>query len=131
MGAKQFIRHCTLVVAGTSGEGLDLSQMRIGFDVKKTDAQTPNTAEIVVFNLSANTVKQIRKEFTRVILQAGYGENFGVIFDGNIKELVSGKEGTDTTLSISAGDGDRAYKVERQICGMRASGFRDRTKVNA
>ena len=94
----QYIRRCNLVVSGASGDGLDLSSLRIVFKIKKSDAQTPNTAEIRVYNLAPDTAKQIRKEFKRVVLQVGYESNYGVIFDGNIKQVRMGREnGTDTT----------------------------------
>lgn len=110
MAALQYIRRCNLLVAGASGEGLDLSGLRIKFKVKKSDAQTPNTAEIRVYNLADSTAKQIRKEFTTITLQAGYEANFGVIFSGNIKQVRFGREsGTDTYIDIAAGDGDDAY----------------------
>ena len=106
----QYIRRCNLVVSGVSGDGLDLSNLRIVFKIKKSDAQTPNTAEIRVYNLAPETAKQIRKEFKRVVLQAGYESNYGVIFDGNIKQVRMGREsGTDTYIDIAAGDGDDAY----------------------
>jgi len=109
MSELQYMRRCNLVVAG-EGQGLDLSGLRIVFKVSKKDAQTPNKALIVIYNLQADTAKRIRNEFTRVILQAGYESNYGVIFDGTIKQVRLGKEnGTDTYLEISAGDGDLAY----------------------
>ena len=105
----QYLRKCSLLVAGMD-QGLDLSGLRIRFSVKRSDAQTPNAAEIRVYNLAPNTAQQIRDEFTRVILQAGYEENFGVIFDGDIKQVKFGREGgTDTYVDIAAGDGDAAY----------------------
>lgn len=110
MAALQYIRRCNLIVAGASGDGLDLSGMRIVFKVKKSDAQTPNTAEIRVYNLAEPTAKQIRQEFKTITLQAGYETNFGVIFSGNIKQVRFGREnGTDTYIDIAAGDGDDAY----------------------
>lgn len=110
MSQLQYIRKCNLIVAGASGDGLDLSPMRIVFKTKKSDAQTPNTAEIRVYNLSETTVKQIRNEFTTITLQAGYEANYGVIFTGNIKQVRFGREnGTDTYIDIAAGDGDDAY----------------------
>ncbi len=67
-------------------------------------------ADIRVYNLSEETAKQIRKEFTQVILEAGYEGNHGVIFQGNIKQVILGRESaTDTFIDIIAGDGDRAY----------------------
>lgn len=110
MEQRQYIRRCNLIVASDKGEGLDLSGLRIVFKIKKSDAQTPNTAEIRVYNLSEETANRIRKEFTSINLQAGYDSNYGVIFAGNIKQVRMGKEnGTDSFIDIAAGDGDQAY----------------------
>jgi len=106
----QYLRKYNLIVSNVSGQGLDLEGLKILFEVKKTDSQTPNTAMIKVYNLNTATVKQIQDEFTRVVLQAGYDSNYGVIFDGQIKATRKGKEnGTDTFVEISASDGDVAY----------------------
>jgi len=99
------------VVSQADGQGLDLSQLHFRFAVRRADLQTPNTAEIRVFNVSQDTANRIQKEFTRVILQAGYEQgNYGVIFDGNVKQVRRGRESaTDTYLEILAADGDEAY----------------------
>lgn len=110
MSQLQYLRKVNLIVSGGSGEGLDLSPMRIVFKTKKSDAQTPNTAEIRVYNLAPGTAKQIRDEFTTVTLQAGYESNYGIIFTGNIKQVRFGREsGTDTYIDMACGDGDDAY----------------------
>lgn len=107
---RQWLRSCSLVVGANDGDGLDLSQLRIKFSTKKGDAETPNSAEITVYNLSDETANKIKGEFTRVILQAGYQSNSGIIFDGQIRGKRTGKEnGVDTWLEITAADGDRAY----------------------
>lgn len=107
---NQYLRACSLIVFGRDQKGLDLSELRIKFSVKRSDTMTPNTADIRVYNLDLQTAIKIRKEFTRVILQAGYQGNFGVIFQGNIKQVILGRESaTDTFIDIVAGDGDRAY----------------------
>lgn len=107
---RQYLRRCNLLVSTASGAGLDLSDLRIQFYVKKSDAQTPNAADIRIYNVEPNTIARIQREFSRVVLQAGYEANFGVIFDGNIKQVRSGREnGTDSYLDIAAGDGDSAY----------------------
>lgn len=107
----QFGRKCTLLVAKTStGEALDLSALRIKFVVKRSDTLTPNCADIRVYNLNLETAHLIKKEFSKVILQAGYESNYGVIFKGNIKQVILGRESqTDTFIDIIAGDGDLAY----------------------
>lgn len=106
----QYRRKLDVIVSKKSGDGINLSNLRCVFKVKKADSQTPNAAEIKIYNLENETVNQIRKEFTGVILQGGYESNFGVFFRGNIKQTKIGKEnGTDTYLIIYAGDGDEAY----------------------
>lgn len=107
--ALQYLRKCTLIVAGKD-LGIDLSNLRIKFSVKRSDTMTPNVADIRVYNLQEETAQRIKKEFTRVVLQGGYESNYGVIFQGNIKQVILGRESaTDTFIDIIAGDGDRAY----------------------
>lgn len=107
---RQYLRACTLIVSTIGGDGLDLSELRIEFSVSQADIQAPNTAQIRVWNLSSDTSRKIEKEFTRVTLQAGYGSDAGVIFDGTIVQLRRGRaNATDTYLDISAADGDAAY----------------------
>lgn len=112
-GTKQWLRACRLIV-GNGGSGLDLSELRITFATKKGDLETPNSAEIRVYNLSEGTAARIEREFKEVSLEAGYsndeGGNLGLIFRGNIRQVRRGREnGTDSWVEIIAADGDRAY----------------------
>lgn len=128
---RQFIRRCNLLVATDKGEGLDLSNLRVSFKTKKSDAQTPNTAEIRVYNLSEETANRIRREFTSVSLQAGYEGNYGVIFAGNIKQVRVGREnGVDTFIDIAAGDGDHAYNYA-VVNTTLAAGATQKDQINA
>lgn len=119
---RQWLRRCSLLVGPKEGDMLELGELRVSFTVKADEGETPNSASIKVYNLSDATAGRIRKEFTRIILQAGYQDNCSVIFDGNITKVAFGQEGgdakkggggeegtLDTCLEISAGDGDRAY----------------------
>jgi hypothetical protein len=107
---RQYLRKCTLIVSTIGGDGLDLSALHITFRISQADVQAPNTAQIRVWNLSPATSKRIEKEFTQVTLQAGYGDDVNVIFDGTIVQLRRGRaNATDTYLEISASDGDAAY----------------------
>lgn len=109
----QFGRKATLVVAG-GASGLDLSELHFKFQVQNSDEEGPNTCSIRLYNLSADTVKQITGrtpvEYTRLVLQAGYESSFGVIFDGTIKQFRRGRENaTDTYLDILAAASDIEY----------------------
>lgn len=105
-----WLRACSLVVGGDDGKGVELSELRITFKAKKCDVETPNSAEINVYNLSKDTASRIQREFTQVTLSAGYQGNVGLIFKGNIRQVRTWREGgVDTVLEILAADGDRAY----------------------
>jgi hypothetical protein len=108
--SKLYLRKVRLLVGDDSGEGLDLSELRITFDVKQWDLQSPNNARIRIYNIADRTADRV-KEFTRVVLEAGYRDGpFGTIFDGSIIQAFKGRENaTDTYLTIVAADGDQAY----------------------
>lgn len=110
MSVQQYLRKASLIIGNDDGNARDFSELRFKFSIRRGDIQTPNTADIRVYNLSEQTAQAVQKEFTRVILQAGYEGNFGVIFDGQIKQVRRGRETqTDTYLNITAADGDSAY----------------------
>jgi hypothetical protein len=106
---NQFIRKCELVLSG-SGSAISFDNLKIAFTIKRSDTQSPNEAEIKIYNLSDETINRARKEFTEVRLSAGYQENYGTIFDGTIRQVKVGKEnGTDNFLHVFCSDGDEFY----------------------
>lgn len=112
---RQWKRAWSLIVSGSAlgdagGQGLDLSALRVTFEITKGDVETPNAATVMVWNLSPTTGARIGGEFTRVVLAAGYGDRMGTIFDGGIVATRRGRDGgINTWLEITAADGDRAY----------------------
>jgi hypothetical protein len=107
-----WLRKIGLVVYGSSsGNGLDLSQMRITFDVQQSNYESPNTLRARVYNLKDETSQQIYSEFTRVTLAAGYQKGpYGTIFDGTIKQVMRGRaSAVDSYVDIFAADGDVPY----------------------
>lgn len=106
----QYLRKASLIIGENAGDALDLSELRFSFVVKRGDFQTPNSARIRVYNMNPDTMARVQKEFKRVVLQAGYGGNFGLIFDGTVVQTRRGRTSqVDTHLDITAADGDAAY----------------------
>jgi hypothetical protein len=85
--------------------------LRIHFNISMMTAQTPNTAEITIYNLRDDYAKNLIVEGQYVTLEAGYQwGNAGAIFVGTIKMFKVGHEtATDSYLKIYAGDGDKAF----------------------
>lgn len=107
----QFERRCLVIVDDVRVEGL-----RTVFRVKKTDKPEPNTAEIGVYNLAADTRGRIKKKWAKVILAAGYKGNntLSQIFSGDARTVDHVKGGTsgagaDWETRIRCGDGEHAY----------------------
>lgn len=112
MSVQQYIRKASLLVGDAGGQALDLSELRFHFVIQRGDLQTPNSARVRVYNVSRQTDQLLRspQEFGRVVIQAGYAGNYGIIFNGTIKQVRSGRESTtETYLDITAADGDSAY----------------------
>lgn len=110
--AKQWGRQCRLTVAvgNDTPEAIDFSDFRIRFQVKQTLTGQPGTAEIYVYNVSRETERKLSEEGQEVILEAGYPGNMGVIFRGQLRQRMIGRESpTDTYLRIVAASGDQAH----------------------
>jgi hypothetical protein len=133
MSVAQYIRKASLIVGQNEASrgAIDLSELRFKFSVRRGDIQTPNSADIRVYNVSDQTAQAIQQEFTRVVLQAGYDGNFGIIFDGQIKQVRRGRETqTDTYIDITAADGDSAYNYAMSVFSL-AAGSTPKNAVEA
>ncbi len=122
---KLYLRRVSVTLVNQSG-GHDFEGLRIKFEVEKTNESQPNRARISIYNLSEKSRSMFEDGGSRVILTAGYKDNFGVIFSGNIvkakhkkkkglqKGAVTTKyEGVDIITEIEAGDGDNKYRNSR------------------
>jgi len=106
--SRLYLRNFKLVVSDNAGNGYDLSELRVLFKIDKKDNQTPANCMFSIYNVSNDTRNRfIRGEFTKVFLEAGYGDNSSTIFTGNIKDKRVGSENSvDTFVEVLAGDGD-------------------------
>jgi hypothetical protein len=109
MSQVQFWRTAKLFLL-SDRNALDLSGLRFRFQISANDVETPNIAEIRVYNLSAGSKQEALSEYSTVAINAGYGENPQQIFRGTIKQFRTGKErNVDDFLDIFAADGDVPY----------------------
>ena len=89
-----------------SSETLDLE-----FEVPFDDDMEPNEAEITVYNLSDNTIKQLKKD-AEISITAGYKGDTGVLFKGYISKVKTVHEGADKVTTIYAMDDIKDHTVE-------------------
>lgn len=89
-----------------SSESLDVE-----FVVPFDDDMEPNEAEIVVYNLSDNTIKQLKKG-AEISIDAGYKGDTGVLFNGYISKVKTVFEGADKATTIYALDDIKKHSIE-------------------
>ena len=102
-------RKYRIIVTNDGGPALDVSQLRCSFSVTKTMIMQPNYSEVIIYNLNAETENTIIKEGMRIIVEAGYeGEQYGLIFDGDILQPIREKEdGVTYKLTLTSIDSDK------------------------
>ena len=92
---------------GTPGEvGVKITDLKISFEVKKTDQESLNEAVVRIYNLSDHTISQISGKDKALVLRAGY-EDEGIkgLFFGTVKDVKTGKSGADRETTVAAYDG--------------------------
>jgi hypothetical protein len=105
--------------------------LKIEFSIKKDLNRDPNTAEVVIYNLSLNNrstlqkgadlVDQLREEGRTydwpLTLEAGYVGNTKLLFKGDITLSTSFKDNVDWATSIECGDGEKKYRTLQRSLG--------------
>jgi len=134
---QNWMRHFELQLYGKDGKGISLSEFKVTFSIEWNESSSERVATVRVYNLSTETNNKIMgKEFSKIRVIAGYdgiapavtendvgkvryitdsqvgntdGQNFGDIFNGDIRFTITGKDNiTDSWISIQAVDGHQA-----------------------
>lgn len=107
--SKQFGREIKIEITSKS-QLINVSNLRVRFDIKKNIAGVPDIAKIEIYNLSRDKRERIKEEFEKITVTAGYENNTAVIFSGEIRNVFHQRSRVDFITQIFAGDGDQAYK---------------------
>lgn len=110
MSILQINRKYRLVIGDyQTGEGLELTQHQISFDILKTsdNSATTNSASIEITNLSDNSLKILETDYPVATFEVGYRnfQNLGMIFGGQIANVSTRKSGTDRVTQLILGSG--------------------------
>ncbi|KAB8139260.1 hypothetical protein F9U64_01150 [Gracilibacillus oryzae] len=102
---NNFKREIRLSIGGLSFE---YPGFTVYFTVNFGDDPESNDTEIQIYNLSENTINQIRKH-QPVILNAGYRGDVGSIHLGAVQNVSTSKEGVDKITTITSTDASEAW----------------------
>lgn len=86
-----------------SGDNFD-----IDFDVRFDDDPEPNLSAIEIYNLSRETINNIKKG-AKIILNAGYQTDIGTLMIGNVEDSSTTHQGTDRLTKLFVGDGSKSW----------------------
>jgi hypothetical protein len=104
-----------VTVGLSTGLGLNISGMRIQFEVTKNLKQEPNKAVIKIHNLTKDHRHQIESlPSVPVQLDAGYADaGTSTIFLGDLRTAISMREGSDIVTTLGGGDGEKKIQTAR------------------
>lgn len=92
---------------------IQITGMRVKFEIKKNLGKEPNTCTCSVYNLSEDTRRALDKKPLYATLRAGYDGVPRLLFQGHITFVQSRREGTEWETKMQIGDGQRAYSCAR------------------
>ncbi len=103
-----YLRYCNVTAANgisfSYGGSAEESGLRIRFEINAAPFLSPTIAKIMVTNpLASNARNTIVTKSVPIVIDAGYNDNHGVIFKGELKQSIYGRESpTDTLLTLYA-----------------------------
>lgn len=113
----RFDRVYSLIVgqpskSGAGGEGVEIEDLRITFEVVKTDQKNPNKSKIEVWNAAPATRALMERPDTRCVLRAGYVEEDGAleVFQGDVTFAWTRYDEADVVTTLELGDGAKAIR---------------------
>jgi len=85
--------------------GREISGLRIAFAIERDSSSESNAATIQIWNLSETSRAEILRSGATVSLEAGYGRELGMIFQGNDFKVNIRRELPDVVTEIKTQDG--------------------------
>lgn len=104
-----FLRQIEVLIGAKGKPGSKIDNLRISFEIEKTQKSENNTGKIKIYNLSKDTHNKISVAGLHCILRAGYNdESIRSILFGNIVRGTRTKSGTEYITELEVKDGREA-----------------------
>jgi len=107
--ARQFKRvvRCTV---GVGEVALKFEELKISFSIESSRVGYPNIGNVELYNLSPQSRQQIKEEGTFFRIEAGYPDNEGIIFSGNLRNSWTVRREADLVAILTGADGDSDFQ---------------------
>ena len=114
MASENFIRNYVMKCGrmGSTGFKIGASDpaLHVSFSIEKSNAESPNTAKVRIWNLSDANLSILEGKDCSVELKAGYGNSMALILAGNITFAVTTPDGADRMTELEVVDGRVALR---------------------
>lgn len=101
----------SIAIVRTGQVTINSETLDLEFTVPFDDDLEPNEAEIIVYNLSDNTIKQLKKG-AEISIEAGYKGDTGILFKGYISKVETKHDAVDKATTIYAMDDIKDHSIE-------------------
>lgn len=108
---RQWLREFRLVAGVRGKKGFEIGSesagrpLHISFNLEKSDTQSSNTGKITISNLSDEHKAILAEKDCYIQLHAGYGDNLGLVFAGDVSTTTETLSGADRDIEIEVIDG--------------------------
>lgn len=133
--SRNFLRKCLISLSGTSSltvPGGGPKDLRVEFYIGQSTLQTPNTARVRITNPSPQTTAAFKdKEFQTLEIQAGYEDNVGFLYRGDIRQSIIARDENvvDSYIDVIAATAGNPYQMAN-VGKTLAAGWTPMDKVN-
>ena len=113
MANENFMRRYIMRCGKMGGRGFEIGNihsaredaLHVSFSVEKSNAESPNTAKVQVWNLSDKNLKILDTKDCALELKAGYEDSMALILVGNITSVTTIPDNADRLTEIEVMDG--------------------------
>ena len=107
--SELYSRRLTVTVTA-KGIARTWTDLDVQFRVEQTAGSDPNKAEVVLYNLSADSRRLVSDSAAVLTLSAGYPGTEAVIFRGDVDQVQNSSDGADSETRVTCSDGGRALR---------------------
>lgn len=106
-----WIRDIDVLAGGKKFQSLGENALEIDFDIPFNDKEEPDVSEVIIYNLSEDSINEIKKQ-GYCIVNAGYREmgNKACVVSGDIEDVTTDWEGLDKVAKIKVSDGGKEWR---------------------
>jgi hypothetical protein len=111
-----FDRQVSVLIGEAGAESaLNVTELRVVFDVTKSTKREANSAKVTIYNLNPDQRSKLETAESRVVVKCGYAEEVGleVLYRGDVSFVESRKEGVDWATVIESDDGQTVFDTTR------------------